>query len=159
MQAAAFLSQRGPRPWLEPDACRQVYKQHCCMRCIHEADMAGASPTTSGRIAVDQAIKYNSCCSKIRKLVLTSQLLTSERSTYSRGIPVMTAKTSRTNCSQYVWWNWVTKSFFSKEVSISRRRLSPVSAMLRSVCRKAQMMESMTSFSCEADMVNSVAKQ
>jgi hypothetical protein len=34
-----------------------------------------------------------------------------------------------------------------------------VSATLRSVCRKAQMMESMTSLSCAGDMVSSVPKQ
>lgn len=36
---------------------------------------------------------------------------------------------------------------------------TPVSATLRSVCRKAQTMESMTSFSCPGDMVNRVPKQ
>lgn len=34
-----------------------------------------------------------------------------------------------------------------------------MSATLRSVCRKAQTMESMTSLSCMGDMVNSVPEQ
>ena len=36
---------------------------------------------------------------------------------------------------------------------------TPVSATLRSVCRKAQTMESMTSLSCPGDMVKRVPKQ
>lgn len=42
--------------------------------------------------------------------------------------------------------------------SSSRSRLSPVSATLRSVWRKAHTMESMTSFSCPGDIANSVGK-
>ena len=40
-----------------------------------------------------------------------------------------------------------------------RHQAPPVSATLRSVWRKAQMMESMTSLSCPGDIANSVEKQ
>ena len=75
-------------------------------------------------------------------------------------VSVMTAMTSRSSIVKYCWWKGVAKSWSDwKLPSISARRLSPVSATLRSVCRIAHTIESMTSFICSEDMVKNTRKQ